>query len=65
MTAKFLKRTSANHVRNSRLGAHDLIIAAAAISFGSTIITTNVKDFINIEGIRVEKFLINGKENRK
>lgn len=47
--------------RKIHIGSHDLIIAATAISFGATIITTNVKDFIKIEGLRVEKFLKNDK----
>lgn len=38
------------------IGAHDLIIAATAVSLGATIITSNLKDFSRIEGVSVEKF---------
>ena len=37
------------------VGAHDLIIAATAISLDYTVITSNLRDFERIEGLRVEK----------
>jgi predicted nucleic acid-binding protein len=37
------------------VGAHDLIIAATAISLDFTVITSNARDFEKIEGLRVEK----------
>jgi tRNA(fMet)-specific endonuclease VapC len=36
------------------VGAHDLIIAATAISLDYTVITSNRRDFENIEGLRLE-----------
>ena len=36
------------------VGAHDLIIAATAISLDYTIVTSNVRDFEKIDGIRLE-----------
>jgi len=35
-------------------GAHDLIIAATAISLDYTVITANWRDFVKIEGLRLE-----------
>lgn len=37
------------------IGAHDLIIAATAISLDFTIVTANVRDFEKVDGIRIEK----------
>jgi predicted nucleic acid-binding protein len=37
------------------IGAHDLIIAATAISLDYTIVTRNLRDFGKIEGLRVER----------
>ncbi|MBA4419419.1 MAG: VapC toxin family PIN domain ribonuclease [Syntrophus sp. (in: bacteria)] len=37
------------------VGAHDLIIAATAISLDFSVITANVRDFEKIEGLRIEK----------
>jgi predicted nucleic acid-binding protein len=37
------------------VGAHDLIIAATAISLDYTIVTANIRDFEKIDGIRLEK----------
>ena len=36
------------------VGAHDLIIAATAISLDYTVITSNRRDFEKIEGLRLE-----------
>lgn len=40
--------------RGHTVGAHDLIIAATAISLDYTVITTNRRDFEKIEGLRLE-----------
>jgi len=37
------------------VGAHDLIIAATAISLDYTVATANIRDFENIPGIKMEK----------
>lgn len=36
------------------VGAHDLIIAATAISLDYTVVTANRKDFEKVEGLRLE-----------
>ena len=40
--------------RSFTVGAHDLIIAATAISMDYTVITSNRRDFEKIEGLRME-----------
>ena len=40
--------------RSFTVGAHDLIIAATAISMDYTVITSNRRDFEKIEGLRLE-----------
>ena len=40
--------------RGFTVGAHDLIIAATAISMDYTVITSNRRDFEKIEGLRLE-----------
>jgi tRNA(fMet)-specific endonuclease VapC len=37
------------------VGAHDLIIAATAISLGFSVVTFNLRDFDKIEGLTVER----------
>jgi tRNA(fMet)-specific endonuclease VapC len=37
------------------VGAHDLIIAATAISLGFSVVTFNLRDFEKIEGLTVER----------
>jgi tRNA(fMet)-specific endonuclease VapC len=37
------------------VGAHDLIIAATAISLDYTVVTINPRDFNKIEGVKIEK----------
>lgn len=37
------------------IGAHDLIIAATAISLDFSVMTSNLRDFEKIEGLRIEK----------
>ena len=41
--------------RNLLVGAHDLIIAATAISLNYTVITSNIRDYGKIEGLKVER----------
>jgi len=41
--------------KGEHVGAHDLIIAATAMSMDYTIVTANVRDFEKIEGIRIER----------
>lgn len=46
----------ANLVRVGRIiGAHDLIIAATAVSLGWEVLTTNAKEFRQVEGLRVKE----------
>ena len=40
--------------KNLTVGAHDLIIAATAISMNYTVVTSNLRDFEKIEGLKVE-----------
>jgi predicted nucleic acid-binding protein len=42
-------------VKGVRVGAHDLIIAATAISLDYSVLTSNMRDFGKIEGLRIEK----------
>jgi predicted nucleic acid-binding protein len=39
------------------VGAHDLIIAATAISLDYTVATVNIRDFEKIPGVKIEKLL--------
>lgn len=41
--------------KNLLVGAHDLIIAATAISLNYTVITSNIRDYGKIEGLKVER----------
>jgi tRNA(fMet)-specific endonuclease VapC len=40
--------------KNLTVGAHDLIIAATAISLNYTVVTSNLRDYKKIEGLKVE-----------
>jgi tRNA(fMet)-specific endonuclease VapC len=40
--------------KNLIVGAHDLIIAATAISMNYTVVTSNLRDYKKIEGLKVE-----------
>jgi tRNA(fMet)-specific endonuclease VapC len=40
--------------KNLTVGAHDLIIAATAISMNYTVVTSNLRDYKKIEGLKVE-----------
>jgi len=37
------------------IGAHDLVIAATAISLNYTVVTTNIRDYGKIEGLKLER----------
>ena len=41
--------------KHQTVGAHDLIIAATAISLGFSVVTFNLRDFEKIEGLTVER----------
>lgn len=38
------------------IGAHDLMIASTAISFGFSVMTLDIRDYIKIKGLKVEEF---------
>lgn len=40
------------------IGAYDLLIAAHALSLGLTIVTSNVREFGRIKGLRVENWAV-------
>ncbi len=40
--------------KNLTVGAHDLIIAATAISLNYTVVTSNLRDYKRIEALKVE-----------
>jgi tRNA(fMet)-specific endonuclease VapC len=42
------------------VGAHDLIIAATAISLGFSVVTFNLRDYEKIEGLTVQRLPENG-----
>jgi tRNA(fMet)-specific endonuclease VapC len=53
--ARIYARIWASLVRRGfTVGAHDLVIAATAISLDYTVITANRRDFERIEGLRLE-----------
>ena len=53
--ARIYARLWATQVRKGQtVGAHDLMIAATALSLGFTVVTANRRDFDRIEGLRVE-----------
>jgi predicted nucleic acid-binding protein len=41
--------------KNQTIGAHDLIIAATALSLNYTVITSNIRDYGKIEGLKLER----------
>ena len=56
MVGRIYARIWAAIARNGwTVGAHDLIIAATAISLDYTIATVNIRDFEKIPGVKVEK----------
>jgi tRNA(fMet)-specific endonuclease VapC len=40
----------------SRIGAHDLLIAAHALSLGLIVVTNNVREFGRVRGLRIENW---------
>lgn len=38
------------------IGAHDLMIASTAISFGFSVVTSDMRDYEKIKGLKVEQF---------
>ncbi|KAF0145494.1 MAG: hypothetical protein FD156_775 [Nitrospirae bacterium] len=38
------------------IGAHDLIIAATAVSLGFSVVTSDMRDYSKIKGLKVENF---------
>jgi len=42
--------------RGSPIGACDLLIAAQALSLGLVLVTSNVREFARIEGLRIENW---------
>ena len=52
--ARFYAQIWADLVKQRRrIGAHDTMIAATALAHGLTVLTTNGKDFGNVEGLSV------------
>lgn len=41
--------------RGEMIGAHDLIVAATAISLDYEVVTSNVRDFTKVDGLRVRR----------
>jgi tRNA(fMet)-specific endonuclease VapC len=46
--------------RGAQLGAADLMIAAHARAMGATVVTSNVKDFGRVKGLKVENWTARG-----
>lgn len=41
----------------TRIGAHDMLIAAQAVALDATVITNNHREFRRVSGLRVENWL--------
>ena len=55
--ARIYARIWANLVKKGvALGSHDLMIGSTAISMGFSVITTDIRDFEKIPGLKIEKF---------
>jgi len=55
--ARIYARIWANLVRRGiAIGAHDLMIGATCISLGFSVVTSDVRDFERIPGLKIEKF---------
>jgi len=55
VVARIYARLWATQARKGQtVGAHDLMIAATALSLGYTVVTANRRDFDRIEGLQVE-----------
>jgi len=56
--ARIYARVWANLAKKGiNIGAHDLIIAATAISLGFSVITSDMRDYGKITGVKVEQFV--------
>jgi tRNA(fMet)-specific endonuclease VapC len=42
--------------KGTAIGAHDLMIGATCISLGYVVLTSDVRDFERIPGLKIEKF---------
>ena len=42
--------------KGSTIGAHDLMIAATAIALGYSVVTADLRDYVKIKEVSVEKF---------
>jgi tRNA(fMet)-specific endonuclease VapC len=42
--------------KGTAIGAHDLMIGATCISLGFSVVTSDVRDFERIPGLKIEKF---------
>jgi tRNA(fMet)-specific endonuclease VapC len=55
--ARIYARIWANLVKKgTAIGAHDLMIGATCISLGFSVVTSDVRDFERIPGLKIEKF---------
>jgi len=55
--ARIYARIWANLVKKgTAIGAHDLMIGATCISLGYAVLTSDVRDFERIPGLKIEKF---------
>ena len=46
--------------RGEVIGAHDLLIAAHALSLDRILVTNNEREFKHVEGLRVENWMVEG-----
>jgi len=55
--ARIYARIWANLVKKgTALGSHDLMIGSTAVSLGFSVITTDIRDFEKIPGLKIERF---------
>lgn len=55
--ARIYARIWANLVKKGiALGAHDLMIGSTTVSLGFSVITTDIRDFEKIPGLKIERF---------
>jgi len=43
--------------QGERIGAHDMLIAAHAITLGATLVTNNEREFKRVKGLRIENWV--------
>jgi tRNA(fMet)-specific endonuclease VapC len=56
--ARIYARIWANLVKKGvAIGAHDLMIGSTAVSLGFSVITTDIRDFEKIPGLKIERFV--------